>query len=139
VLYGKFDGRPVMYGEDQCQIIKDDDCLLYYEGVTMNIQNVIPVRDYVLIELDEDPETLATNSGVVIASQVMADAVVCEGVVVKTGEGRMASNGECTPSPVEAGDRVKFKDYAGNDVKIDGKAYSLVKMVDILGALNESS
>ena len=69
----------------------------------------------------------------------MADDVVCEGVVTKVGEGRMASNGELTPPPVEVGDRVKFKDYAGNDVKIDGKAFSLVKMVDILGALKESS
>mmetsp|Transcript_18410 Transcript_18410/g.45626 ORF Transcript_18410/g.45626 Transcript_18410/m.45626 type:complete len:257 (-) Transcript_18410:1350-2120(-) len=139
VLYGKFDGRPINYDDDICQMIKDDNCLLYYDGVTMNIQNVVPVRDYVLIELYEDPETLATTSGVVIASQVMADDVPCEGVVVKVGEGRMASNGECTPSPVAVGDSVKFKDYAGNDVKIDGKAYSLVKMVDILGTLSEES
>ena len=89
-------------------------------------------RDYVLIELDEDPETLATSSGVVIANQVMADTVPCEGTVVKVGEGRMASEGQLTKSPVSNGDRVKFKDYAGNDVQIEGRAYSLVKMVDIL-------
>lgn len=137
VLYGKFDGKPIMYGDDQCQMIRDDNCLLYYEGITMNIGNVFPVRDYVLIELDEDPETLATDSGVVIASQVMADDLPCEGVVVKVGEGRMASNGELTESPVAVGDRVKFKDYAGNDVRIDDRAFSLVKMVDILATLNE--
>merc|ERR1719276_294669 len=103
----------------------------------MNLENVVPVRDYVLIALDEDPDTLATNSGVVISSQVMADDVPCEGVVVKVGEGRMASNGELSESPVAVGDRVKFKDYAGNDVRIDNRAFSLVKMVNILGALNE--
>ena len=48
------------------------------------------------------------------------------------GEGRMASEGQLTKSPVSNGDRVKFKDYAGNDVQIEGRAYSLVKMVDIL-------
>ena len=136
VVYGKFDGKAVVYNEDACQMIRDDDCLLYYEGVTMKLDNVVPVRDYVLIELDEDPETLATSSGVVIANQVMADSLPCEGTVVKVGEGRMASNGELTKSPVKEGDRVKFRDYAGNEVKIDGKEYTVVKMVNILGTLN---
>jgi chaperonin GroES len=136
VLYGKFDGKAIVYNDDACQMIRDDDCLLYYEGVTMKLENVTPVRDYVLIALDDDPETLATSSGVVIANQVMADDVPCEGVIVKVGEGRMASNGELSQTPVQVGERVKFKDYAGNDVRIDGKPYSVVKMIDILGSLN---
>lgn len=135
VLYGKFDGKPIMYNDDSCQMIRDDDCLLYYDGVSMNLENVTPVRDYLLIALDEDPETLATSSGVVIANQVMAEDVPCEGTVVKVGEGRMASNGELSSSPVAVGERVKFKDYAGNDVKLGGKPYSVVKMVDVLGTL----
>ena len=137
VLYGKFDGKALEYNEDQCQMIRDDDCLLAYEGVTMKLDNVFPVRDYVLIALDENPETLATASGVVIANQVVADDVPCEGVVVKVGEGRMASNGELTKCPVKVGETVKFKDYAGNDVTIEGKPYSVVKMVNILSSLNE--
>ena len=32
----------------------------------------------------------------------------------------------------EIGQLVKFKDYAGNDLQIDGESYSLVRMVDIL-------
>lgn len=137
VLYGKFDGKAVEYNDDACQLIRDDDCLLYYEGVTMKLDNVYPVRDYVLIELDEDPETLSTSSGVVVANQVMADSLPCEGTVVKVGEGRMASNGQITKPQVEVGERVKFKDYAGNEVKIDGKEYTVVKMIDILGSLRE--
>ena len=34
--------------------------------------------------------------------------------------------------PVSVGDRVKFKDYAGNEIKIDGDEFSIVRMVDIL-------
>jgi chaperonin GroES len=137
VLYGKFDGKPIEYNEDSCQMIRDDDVLLYYEGVTMKLDNVFPVRDYVLVALDENPETLATSSGVVIANQVVADDLPCLGTVVKVGEGRMASNGELTKPPVKVGERVKFKDYAGNVVTIDRKLYSVVKMVDILCSLNE--
>jgi chaperonin GroES len=67
----------------------------------------------------------------------MKDDVPCEGTVVKVGEGRMASNGEFTASPVKPGDLVKFKDYAGNEVMIEGKPYSAVKMVDLLCSLTE--
>jgi chaperonin GroES len=137
VLYGKYDGKAIVYNDDSCQMIRDDDCLLYYEGVTMKLNNVFPVRDYVLVAFDEDSESLATSSGVVIASQVVADDVPCEGTVVKVGEGRLNSSGEFSPSPVNVGQRVKFKDYAGNDVTIDGKSYSVVKMVDILCSLSQ--
>ena len=132
VLYGDFDGKAITYNDDACQMIRDDNVLLSYEGVTMNINNVNPIRDWVLIELDEDPETLSTSSGVVVANQVVAEDVPCEGVVVKVGEGRMNSKGEFSPSPVAPGDRVKFRDYAGNEIRIDGKEYSVVKMVNIL-------
>jgi co-chaperonin GroES (HSP10) len=108
--------------------------LLAYTGVTLRLDNVIPVRDYVLIQLDDKfgDQPVATSSGVVIAASVLKDDAPCEGRVVKVGEGRMASTGECTASPVQSGDMVKFKDYAGNDVMIEGKPYSVVKMVDIL-------
>jgi co-chaperonin GroES (HSP10) len=118
-------------------MIRDDNVLLYYEGARMKLDNVVPVRDYVLVQLDEAKDTLQTSSGVVIAAAVQKDQTQCEGVVVKVGEGRMASLGNITPSPVKEGDRVKFKDYAGNEVSIEGKPFAVVKMVDILSSLNE--
>jgi len=33
---------------------------------------------------------------------------------------------------VAVGDMVKFRDFAGNEVEIGGKEYSVVKMSDIL-------
>mmetsp|Transcript_25101 Transcript_25101/g.28144 ORF Transcript_25101/g.28144 Transcript_25101/m.28144 type:complete len:272 (+) Transcript_25101:59-874(+) len=137
VLYGKYDGKAIVYNDESCQMIRDDDCLLYYEGITMKEDNVFPVRDYVLVALDEDPESLATSSGVVIASQVVANDVPCEGTVIKVGEGRMNSSGKLSTPPVKVGERIKFKDYAGNDVTLGGKPYSVVKMVDILCSLSQ--
>ena len=34
----------MIYNDDSCQMIRDDDCLLYYEGVSMKLDNVTPVR-----------------------------------------------------------------------------------------------
>jgi chaperonin GroES len=134
VLYGKFDGKPVEYKGAECQMIRDDDVLVCYTGLTIKLETTTPVRDYVLIALDEKygDEPVATKSGVVIAAQVMKDDVVCEGRVVKAGEGRMTSDGTLAKSPVQPYDMVKWKDYAGNDIIIEGKPYSVVKMTNIL-------
>jgi chaperonin GroES len=137
VLYGKYDGRPVEYKGEECQYIRDDNVLLFYTGVTMKVATVTPVRDYVLIELEkESADSLKTKSGVVIAAAAMKDASPCQGRVVKTGEGRMNSRGTVTAPPVQVGEIVKFKDYAGNQVMIEGKLYTVVKSGDILCSLN---
>ena len=130
VLYGKFSGQPIVYNEEQCQMICDDDVMMYYDGVSMTLDNVVPCRDYVLLELAE--ESLETSSGIAIAAMVTKEDLPCEGIVAKVGEGRMASTGEVTKPPVQVGEKVKFKDYAGNDVVIVRKPYSLVQMVDML-------
>eukprot|EP00545_Synedropsis_sp_CCMP1620_P006192 CAMPEP_0119014578 /NCGR_PEP_ID=MMETSP1176-20130426/9984_1 /TAXON_ID=265551 /ORGANISM="Synedropsis recta cf, Strain CCMP1620" /LENGTH=249 /DNA_ID=CAMNT_0006967781 /DNA_START=6 /DNA_END=755 /DNA_ORIENTATION=+ len=130
VLYGKFDGVTLTYNDDSCQMIRDDDVMLYYDGVTMNLENVTPCRDYVLIELEKD-ET-ETKSGIVVAAGVQKENLPCEGTVYKVGGGRLTSSGDFGKSPVQPGDSVKFKDYAGNDVVIENRAFSLVRMVEIL-------
>lgn len=132
---GKFEGTPVEYKGEDCQIVRDDSVLLAYTGVTMRLNSVRCVRDYVLVELEQNTNNVVTRSGVVIAAQVMRDEEPCTGRVVLTGPGRATSYGKASPSPVVPGDFVKFKDYAGNDVMIEGKSYSVVKMVDILCTL----
>jgi len=136
VLHGKFDGTNLEYNDEQMNMIRDDDIMLYYEGARMTLETVIPCRDYVLVR--NEASSLKTDSGIVVASSVTKDLEPCEGFVVKVGEGRLCSTGEFSPSPVSVGDRVKFRDYAGNDVRIDGTDYSLVRMVDILCAIDMS-
>lgn len=133
VLFGKFDGHDMNYNDEAVTMIRDDDILLHYKGVRMTLENVNPCRDYVLVELTE--QKTETSSGIVVAESVMKDYEPCEGKVVKVGDGRMTSKGEFSESPVNVGDFAKFKDYAGNGVKIEGGEYSLVKMVNILCAL----
>ena len=143
---GQFDGQAVVYNDEECQIIRDDNVLLAYPGgnTMMTIENVVPIRDYVLVELisptkgnndaSSSDNTISTNSGIVIAASVLKDNLPCEGRVVKIGEGRMLPDGvQFSASPVQVNDMIKFKEYAGNDILMnDGKQYSVLKMVDIL-------
>lgn len=136
VLYGKFTGVAMTYNDEQVTMIRDDDILLYYkDSQIITLQNATPCRDYVLVKIEKSK--LTTSSGIVVAEMALRDYENCEGIVVKVGEGRMCSTGQFTPSPVQVGERVKFKDYAGNEVKIEGEDYALVKMVDILCTIED--
>lgn len=137
VLHGKFDGTNLMYNDEQMNMIRDDDIMLYYTGTRMTLENVTPCRDYVLVK--NDSASLETKSGIVVAGSATKGLEPCEGRVIKVGEGRMCSTGEFTPSPVAVGDTVKFRDYAGNGVRIEGQDYSLVRMVDILCAIDKTA
>jgi len=135
VLYGEYAGTAMVYNDEQVTMIRDDDIMLSYKGTQMTRDNVVPCRDYVLIKLEN--EKLETASGIVVAASVTKDQAPCEGLVVKVGEGRLGSLGEFSPSPCQVGDQVKFKDYGGNDVKIQGGSYSIVRMIDILCSVVE--
>ena len=89
VLFGKFDGTSITYNDEQLTIIRDDDIMLYYNGLKMTEENVTPCRDYVLVKLAE--QKLQTASGIVVAAAVTKEDVTCEGEVVKVGEGRLCS------------------------------------------------
>ena len=57
---------------------------------------------------------------------------VDSGVVVKLGPGRQAGNGEFMTGQLKIGDHVKFRDFAGSDVKLNGKTHAVIRAYDIL-------
>ena len=54
------------------------------------------------------------------------------GGVVAVGAGKIAANGESVPLGVAAGEWVKFRDYAGSEVRIEGSDYIVVRASDCL-------
>ena len=48
---------------------------------------------------------------------------------MKTGTGRIAADG-ASPVPVSVGESVKFKDYAGADIRLDGDVLHRVRVPD---------
>jgi len=51
------------------------------------------------------------------------------------GPGRRNKEGNRIPPEVKAGDKVIFGKWGGNDIKIDGKEYLLLKEDDIYGII----
>ncbi len=86
-----------------------------------------PLGDRVVIELVEQEET--TASGIVLPDS--AQEKPQEGKVVAVGTGAIVS-GERLPLEVKTGDRVIYSQFAGTEVKYEGKEYLILREDDIL-------
>ena len=130
VVYGKYDGTAIDIDGGVHTLIRDDDVLVKFTGDSLSMDTVSVVRDAVLVYV-ETKET-ATDGGILIAQSSNKDNKPSTGKVVKVGPGRFATNGERMEMEVAEGDFVKFRDFAGNEVEIEGEEYSVVRMTDIL-------
>jgi chaperonin GroES len=130
VLYGKYDGMELKYNGINHKMIKDDDVLLKFSGGELTLENVVPVKDQVLVRLPEKEEK--NSAGIIVNTPSSQEKRPTAGVVVKVGPGLQISNGEYSPIQVQPGDGVKFREYGGNQVKIQGKEYMVVRAHDIV-------
>lgn len=91
---------------------------------------LIPLGDRVVLKQCEAEET--TKSGIILASA--AQEKPQEAVVVAVGPGGVVDGKEVTMQ-VKEGDKVIYSKYAGNEVKLDGEEYIIVKQNDILAVV----
>jgi chaperonin GroES len=130
VVYGKFDGVEIVIDGAKHVLIRDDDIFVKFSGDKLTLESVAVLRNVILIEVEKSVEK--AESVVLIAQSSKSKKKTTGGKVVKVGPGRMATNGEMIEMEVVPGDLVKFRDFAGNDVEIEGKNYIVVRMPDIL-------
>ncbi|MEK7521227.1 MAG: co-chaperone GroES [Patescibacteria group bacterium] len=89
--------------------------------------NLKPAAGYLLLE-PEEAETM-TASGIVLPDK--AGEKPQSGKVLAVGDAEVTDGGK-REAGVKAGDRVIYKKWGGNEIKIDGKEYLFVKFDDIL-------
>ena len=130
VVYGKYDGTEIDLNGEKHILIRDDDVLVKFTGDELALESADVISDSVLVYVEKKEEE--TEGGILIAKSSKSESRPSTGEVVKVGPGRMAANGELMPMEVEIGDMVKFRDFAGNEVNIGDKEYSVVRMADIL-------
>ena len=87
---------------------------------------LIPLGDNVLVKAVMEEET--TASGIILATANKEKSIVSE--VVSVGPGT-----EEHPMTVKVGDKVVVGKYAGQELKLDGQDYSIVKVGDILAVV----
>jgi len=92
--------------------------------------SIRPLLDNVLIEPMEREQQLP--SGIVIPDT--AKEKPQEGKVVAVGPGKI-EKGETLKPQVKIGDRILYKRYGGDEIKIEGKDYLMVSAEDILAVI----
>ena len=99
--------------------------------VTTNSLKVKPLMGYVLIEPSE-AET-KTASGIILPES--AQEKPAQGKVVSVGEDIYLPNGQVIRVPVKVGDKVVYKKWGGDEIKVLGVEYKLVKFEDLMAIL----
>lgn len=130
VLYGKYDGSKVDYDQAEHTLIRDTDILLIYDGDRMTIESATPAWDRILVKVDSSQES--TNSGIMLVQSSEFKAKASEGQVVSVGPGRLTSTGDRAPMNIAAGEYVKFREYAGTEIRIEGVDYLVVSLAECL-------
>jgi len=93
---------------------------------------VKPLSDRVLVKPLSQEQ--ATKTGIIIPDTVEKEKPE-KGEVVATGPGKLMDNGQRAAMTVKAGDKVVFKKYSPDEIKVDGQELLILEESDILAIL----
>jgi len=91
-----------------------------------------PLGDHVIVKPIIEDEV--TKAGIVLPDTVDKEKPE-KGEVVAVGAGKILENGQHAVMSVEVGDKVMFKKYSPDEVKVDGVEYLIISEGDILAIL----
>lgn len=86
-----------------------------------------PLSDRVVVKMVEAEET--TKGGIILTSSAQEKPQIAE--IVAVGPGGMV-DGEKVEMEVKVGDKVLVGRYAGNEVKVDGVQYTILRQSELL-------
>ncbi len=92
---------------------------------------VRPLHDRLIVERIEETEQMV--GGIIIPDT--AKEKPQQGKVVAVGKGKVKDDGSVTPLDVATGDKVLFGKYSGQEIKLDGVEYLIMREDEILGVL----
>lgn len=87
-----------------------------------------PLADYIVAEQEEAASK--TASGLYLPEGAAEKPKVAK--VVAVGPGKVGDDNERVPVGVKVGDRIVYKGYSTNEVKVDNKEYLLISEQDVL-------
>jgi chaperonin GroES len=91
-----------------------------------------PLYDRIVVKRTEERE--ATHKGIVIPDS--AKEKPQEGDVIAVGQGKRLDNRTMAALDVQAGDRILFGKYSGNEIVLDGAEYIIMREDEVLGVLD---
>ena len=95
---------------------------------------VRPLHDRLIVErIEEDSEQKV--GGIIIPDT--AKEKPQQGKIIAAGKGKIKDDGTVTPLDVKAGDTVLFGKYSGQEIKLDGEEFLIMREDEILGVIEK--
>ena len=93
--------------------------------------NIKPLFDYVLVK--PLPQEEVTPSGIVIPDTAKEKPQV--GKIMAVGPGGVNDEGKVLPMIVKVGQKVIYKKWGGNEVKVGTKEWMLIEQKDVMAVV----
>ena len=95
--------------------------------------NVRPLHDRIIVQrIDEGEQKIG---GIIVPDS--AKEKPQQGKVIAAGNGKSNDEGDRVPLDVKAGDRILFGKYSGQEIKLDGDEYLIMREDDVLAVVEE--
>ena len=94
--------------------------------------NLKPLGDKVIVKPLADEEV--TKAGIVLPDTAEKEKPE-KGEVVAVGPGKILDNGRHAPLSVKSGDKILFKKYSPDEIKVDGEEFLVVSEEDIVAVI----
>ena len=93
---------------------------------------VRPLHDRIIVQRLEEEEQQV--GGIIIPDT--AKEKPQQGKVMAVGKGKVKEDGGILPMDVKEGDTILFGKYSGQEIKLDGDDYMIMREDEVLGVVN---
>ena len=97
--------------------------------------NVRPLHDRIIVHRLEEGEQQI--GGIIIPDT--AKEKPQQGTVIAVGNGKVNDDGKRVALDVKVGDRILFGKYSGQEIKLDGQEYLIMKEDDVLAVIEDKA
>ena len=97
--------------------------------------NIRPLHDRVIIQRLEEGEQKV--GGIIIPDT--AKEKPQQGKVIAAGNGKTSDDGKRIPLDVSAGDTILFGKYSGQEIKLDGEEYLIMREDEVLAIIESGT
>ena len=93
--------------------------------------NVRPLHDRIIVQRLEEGEQKV--GGIIIPDT--AKEKPQQGKVIAVGKGKIKDDGKVLPLDVKEGDTILFGKYSGQEIKLDGEEFLIMREDEVLGVI----
>ncbi len=102
-------------------------------AATATRTKIRPLHDRIIVQRLEESEQKI--GGIIIPDT--AKEKPQQGKVIAVGKGKVEKDGKVTPLDVKEGDTILFGKYSGQEIKLDGDEFLIMREEEVLGVVEK--